>query len=419
MAFISLGLNHHCAPVDIRERAAFNESDLPRAFEALKALPEINEAVILSTCNRTELYLDANGQAMDRLVAWMHEYFGAEANEFTPYLLKFQDTDAVQHLLQVCAGLDSLVLGEPQIFGQVKHAFAVGQAQGAVGPELNNLFQQVFAVAKQVRTETEIGANPVSVAYAAVHLSKKIFADIHKKRALLIGAGETIELVGRHLQSQGVTQFIIANRSIERAQKLADELGGEALTLPELPSVLHRGDMVFSSTASPLPILGKGAVETALRKRKNEPMLMIDIAVPRDIEAEVKGLDDVLLYTVDDLAGIIDAGRAAREAAAQKAREIIKKEAQAVVAKMRANSAKSVIKYARAQAQALQNDELERARAKLQAGERPEYVIDELAHRLVQKFMHKPSQAMSAAALKQDFEFLDNAKTLFGLQDPE
>ncbi|MCV6626661.1 MAG: glutamyl-tRNA reductase, partial [Cellvibrionaceae bacterium] len=330
MMLLALGINHNTAPVDIRERVAFAPDTQAAALRGLCQALAVEEAAILSTCNRTEVYTWGQAGA-DDLLGWLGQFHQLSAAQIEPYHYSLVDGAAVEHMMRVAAGLDSLVLGEPQILGQMKDAYAYATEVGTVGRGLHYGFQQVFNIAKRVRSETQIGANPVSVAFAAVSLAQQIFSDLKEDTALLIGAGETIELVARHLHNNGIKKLIVANRTLARAQALADELkvgsnGGasaEAILLSDIPEQLQRADIVISSTASQLPLLGKGAVESALKKRKHKPMFMVDIAVPRDIEAEVDELQDVYLYTVDDLRSVIDENRKSRENEAKKAELIV------------------------------------------------------------------------------------------------
>ncbi|WP_455202667.1 glutamyl-tRNA reductase, partial [Kaarinaea lacus] len=323
MSILAFGINHKTAPVDIRERVAFEPGEICHALKDLVSQPAINEAAIISTCNRTELYCGLEKNDLAMIVNWLRKYHELGERDIQPYVYAHPDHDAVRHLLRVASGLDSMVLGEPQILGQMKDAYSAANEAGTLGGLLDRLFQHTFAVAKQVRTDTQIGASPVSVAFAAVSLSKQIFSELSNHTALLIGAGETIELAARHLHESGIGRMIIANRTIERAHNLAAEFNAYAISLPDIPGHLAEADIVISSTASPLPILGKGSVESALKVRKHRPILMIDIAVPRDIESEVGDLDDVYLYTVDDMQEIIQEGLRSRQEAAEQAEEII------------------------------------------------------------------------------------------------
>ena len=316
MALLSLGINHLTAPVDIREKVAFAPEQLTPALHELQGIPAVNESVIVSTCNRTEIYCDASSDCSDVITHWLTSHHGINENSLLPYLYRHSDQEVARHLFRVASGLDSMVLGEPQILGQLKNSYDRARGDNAINSILDRLFQHSFSVAKRVRTDTEIGSNPVSVAFAAVNLSKQIFGNLEELHALLIGAGETIELVARHLKSQQIGSITIANRSLERARLLADQIGAAAVQINTMPEQLPRADIVISSTASQLPILGKGAIESALKQRKHKPIFMVDLAVPRDVEPEVNDLDDVYLYSVDDLQSVIQQNMENRQQAA-------------------------------------------------------------------------------------------------------
>jgi glutamyl-tRNA reductase len=321
MALHVLGINHQTAPVSLREKVAFAPDSLAPALASLRALPQVREAVLLSTCNRTELYAhsDDDGQA---LAGWLSAHPEA-GGDLQAYLYRHRDADAVRHLFRVASGLDSLVLGEPQILGQVKQAWSAARQAGALGGQLDRLFQQAFATAKRARTDTRIGANPVSVASTAVRLAQESFARLSDSTVLLIGAGETIELAARHLVEAKAQRLLVANRTLAHAQELASRHGGMALPLAELDKHLAEADIVISATASRTPILHRAQVEHALRLRRHRPMLLLDLAVPRDIDSDVSGLRDVFLYTVDDLERAIEDNRRSRREAAQQAEAII------------------------------------------------------------------------------------------------
>jgi glutamyl-tRNA reductase len=429
MSLLAFGINHKTAPVDIRERVAFAPGRLTDALKDLVSSAKIQEAAIVSTCNRTELYCDsglptAAGAGPKRrehgiIVDWFREYHKLEKRDIEPYLFIHPDQEAVRHMLRVASGLDSLVLGEPQILGQIKDAYATATEAGTMGGQLDRLFQHTFSVAKQVRTDTAIGASAVSVAFAAVSLSKQIFDNFDKRTALLIGAGETIELAARHLHQNDIGRMIIANRTVENAHTLAHEVGAYAISLTEINDHLAEADIVISSTASPLPILGKGSVESALKKRKHKPMLMVDIAVPRDIEPEVNNLNDVYLYTVDDLQDIIQEGLRSRQEAAQQAEEIIDTEVSHFMHWLQSLDAVSTIRAMRENAQSQRDVELERALRLLQSGKNAEQVIAEMANRLTNKLIHTPSVQLKKAGYDARKEIFDAARELYDLKDPE
>jgi len=430
MSIITLGLNHKTAPVEIRERLAFSPESLSGAVKSLSALKNIKEAAILSTCNRTELYCNISDsdtsdqdkltkQAISQVTEWLIQFHGLNNNEVDQHLYAHDHADSIRHALQVACGLDSLVLGEPQILGQMKQAFAHANEQGTMGNLLGKLFQHAFSVAKQVRTDTEIGSSPVSVAFAAVNLSKQIFADMDKQTALMIGAGETIELAARHLHGSNIKRMIIANRSVDKGQSLADQFGAEAIALPQIPDFLHQADIVISSTASPLPILGKGAVENALKKRKHKPMFMCDIAVPRDVEAEVGELDDVFLYTVDDLHEIIQENIESRQEAAEQAREIIENQVDDFLNWERALDSVEVIRDIRESTENIANEILEKAQKQLSQGKSPEEAMAFLARSLTNKLLHQPSATLRQKGEEGRHDLLDFTRSLFINNDPK
>lgn len=416
MSLLALGLNHKTAPIDIREQASFAQDTLGDSLRELKKINGVNEAAIISTCNRTEIYCGIESDSVSDVIAWMHVHLNASNPEqFSPYLFQHFDQNAVQHLLRVCSGLDSMILGEPQILGQIKQAFQLASENGTVGKQLAQLFQHAFTVAKQVRTDTAIGSSPVSVAFAAVSLAKQIFGDLSAQSALLIGAGETIELAARHLYSSGIGSMTIANRTLQRAQLLGEEYSATAVEIRDIPNVLHKADIVIASTAAPLPILGKGAVEDALRKRRHEPMLMVDIAVPRDIEPQVSELDDVFLYTVDDLQNVVEEGRKSRQKAADQAEEIVFTQVDQFMRKLRAMSAMGTIKEFRQNANGLQQELLEQSVQQLHNGEDPEKVLRRFAHNFTNKLLHTPSARLREAGEDGRMDVIESAATLFGL----
>jgi glutamyl-tRNA reductase len=414
MALITLGLNHKTAPVDIRERVAFGPDIIVGALRSLLEQGRVDEGAILSTCNRTEIYCRADDA--DQVADWLARFHGLELETIAPYLYYHREQESVRHLLRVASGLDSMVLGEPQILGQVKSAYQTACDAGATGKLLGRLFQHCFTVAKQVRTDTAIGRSPVSVAFAAVSLARQIFADLSKQTALLIGAGETIELAARHLEQQGIGRIIVANRTVERAHNLANQFGGYAIGLTEIHAHLAEADIVISSTASPLPVLGKGAVESALKKRRHRPMFMVDIAVPRDIEAEVGSLKDVYLYTVDDLQEVIEENMRSRQEAAEAAQEIIDLHTGEFMGWLRSLDAVNMIQDFRRQSEALRDEVLERALGQLRGGKSPEESLRFLAHTLTNKFLHAPSSRLRQASSEGELSLLQAAETLFRLK---
>ncbi|MBT8766166.1 glutamyl-tRNA reductase [Pseudomonas boanensis] len=417
MAFLALGINHKTASVDVRERVAFTPEQLVEALQQLCRVTPSREAAILSTCNRSELYLEQDQPCIDEVLAWLAGYHNLSLEELRACAYVHQDDDAVRHMMRVAAGLDSMVLGEPQILGQMKSAYAVAREAGTVGPLLGRLFQATFSTAKTVRTDTAIGENPVSVAFAAVSLAKQIFADLHRSQALLIGAGETITLVARHLHEQGVKRIVVANRTLERASMLAEEFGAHAVLLADMPQELVNSDIVISSTASQLPILGKGAVERALKQRRHKPIFMVDIAVPRDIEPEVGELDDVYLYTVDDLHEVVAENLKSRQGAAQAAEELVGAGVDDFMQRLRELAAVDVLRAYRQQAERHRDDELAKALRLLQNGSSAEEVLAQLARGLTNKLLHAPSVQLKKLSADGRFDALSVAQELFALDE--
>ena len=415
MKLLVIGLNHKTAPIEVRERLTFGPDIIAGALRDLRGHDGVHEAVILSTCNRTEIYCAAEDGGEETVRHWLGGFHGVEHERVNPFIYAHAGRDAVTHLLRVGCGLDSMVLGEPQILGQVKSAFQTATDCGSTGKLITRLFQHAFSVSKTVRTDTAIGSSPVSVAFAAVSLARQIFSDLSQQTALLIGAGETIELVARHLHQNGIGRIIVANRTVERAHEVAAQFDGFAIALTEIANHLSEADIVISSTASPLPILGKGTVERALKKRRHRPMFMVDIAVPRDIEPEVASLSDVYLYTVDDLQGVIDEGLRSRQAAALEAEEIVAFHSEEFMGWLRSLDAACVIQDYRKSAEQLRDEVLERARRQLEAGKSAPDVLAFLAHTLTNKLLHAPSARLRQAAREGEAHILEAANELFQL----
>jgi len=411
MSLVALGINHQTAPVSLRERVAFNGDALARALAALRSLPQVQEVALLSTCNRTELYAmaDDHGAA---LAEWLATH-PAEAGDLHAYLYRHEDADAVRHLFRVATGLDSLVLGEPQILGQVKEAWAAARAAGTLGGQLDRLFQGAFATAKRARTDTRIGANPVSVASTAVRLAQESFARLEDSTVLLIGAGETIELAAKHLSDGKVKRLLVANRTLAHAQELASRHGGVALPLAELDRHLAEADVVISATAAREPIVMRAQVAAALSQRRHRPMLLLDLAVPRDIEADVAKLKDVFLYSVDDLERAIEENRRSRREAAQEAEAIIELQTARFVETLHASTRQAPLKRLRAHGERTRAEALAKARQQLASGEQPEAVLELLAHTLTNKLLHAPTVALREAALTGDADLARAAERLF------
>ncbi len=418
MTLLTVGINHNTAPVAVREQLAFTHDILRPSLRSLLAVNGISEAAILSTCNRTEIYCSADTEDRSVLVDWVANHKQLAFADIHPYLYCHTDNHFIRHVFRVASGLDSMVLGEPQILGQMKVAYQIANEAGTLGKQLGKLFQYTFNTAKKVRTDTAIGSSPVSVAFAAVQFAQQIFDQLDQQTALLIGAGETIELAARHLSEQGVKKLIIANRTYQRAHNLAMQFNGYAIELADITKHLAEADIVIASTASPLPILGKGSVESALKKRKRKPMFMVDLAVPRDIEAEVDQLRDVYLYTLDDLQQTIDQNMQSRRVAAAQAEEIIDAQVGHFLAWLRAQSAQTIIKDYRHSAELARDELLSKAIASLKNGTQAEEVLNRLAHGLTNKLLHTPSSQIRLAAEQERHDLLAAALEIFKLDPP-
>jgi glutamyl-tRNA reductase len=404
MSLVVVGINHRTAPVDVRERVVFEPARVPDALRELASLPPVEEAVIVSTCNRTEIYcVTQAGNA--ELGDWLQRYHQL-GSSIHHCLYHLDDMKAVTHAFSVASGLDSMVLGEPQILGQLKDAYRTAQDTGTTGPVLNRLFQAAFSVAKRVRTETQIGANAVSVASAAVAMAKNVFANLENRTALMVGAGETIALAARHLHADGLRRMIVANRSIDRARELAAEFQGFAIGLDEIPVHLKEADIVVASTASPNAIITREMAVQALRARKRRPMFMVDIAVPRDIEPEVAELEDVYLFTVDDLQSVVNENMENRRQAAREADKMIASEVDRFELQLRTRGAAPTIRRLREEAEHVRQHTLEQARRMLAAGRATDEVIEFLSATLTNRLIHAPSQRLRDAAESGDDEII-------------
>lgn len=412
-----LGINHHTAPVELRGKVAFPPEQIDSALADLCSLDIVEEAVILSTCNRTEVYCASPEDNAAAISDWLCDYHKLDPRLLKPHLYSYSDSTAVRHILRVAAGLDSVILGEPQILGQMKAAYQQSADQKWVDTQLNRLFQNTFAVAKQIRTDTAIGASPVSVAFAAVSLARQIFGNLKDNTALLIGAGETIELAARHLHEQGIGQIVIANRTAERAHELAAQFNGYGISLDEIPTPLATADLVISSTGSPQALLNKKMVSAALAGRKHRPILMIDIAVPGDIAPDVGEIEDIYLYSVDDLEEVIKENLASRQKAALQAEEIIEVQVDRFMAWTRSLNAVPSIQTYREHASAIGEQEITKARRMLASGKHPDDVIETLAHNIVNKLAHEPSVNLRRAAAEGKSGMLETVRALFSLKD--
>lgn len=418
MPLLALGLNHQTAPVSLREKLAIGPAALPEALRTLTAQPGVVEAALLSTCNRTEVYCQIDAGAEHLPARWLAEFGQLRLDQLEAYLYRHEDAAAVRHLFRVATGLDSMVLGEPQILGQVKEAWQAARGQGAIKTPLDRLFQQTFAVAKRARTDTHIGAHPVSIAFAAVRLAQRVFSALDQATVLLIGAGDTVELAARHLADHKVKRLLVANRTLEHAQTLASRFGGMALPLDDLGRHLADADIVLSATASRDPILGRDMVAAALRQRRRRPMFLLDLAVPRDIEPTTATLEDVFLYTVDDLEQVIDESRRSRREAAEQAEAIIELQVEHYLAWWRASDDRDTLKRLRQDGEATRDAVLARASALLAQGKTPQQALEYLAHTLTNKLLHAPSAGLRQAALQGDRDVLHAAARLFRADAP-
>lgn len=413
MSIVVVGINHRTAPVEVRERVVFEPARMPDALRDLASRPDVRESVIVSTCNRTELYcVTENGGA--ELGKWLEQYHEL-GSSIDHCLYQMSDMRAVAHAFSVASGLDSMVLGEPQILGQLKDAYRTAQEAGTTGPMLNRLFQATFSVAKRVRTETEIGANAVSVASAAVAMAKTVFASFENRTALLVGAGETIALAARHLHADGLRRMIVANRSIDRARELAAEFQGFAIGLEEIPAHLREADILVASTASPNAIITREMTEQALRARKRRPIFMVDIAVPRDIEAEVAGLEDVYLFTIDDLQSVVNENMENRRQAAREADQLIASEVDRFELQLRTRGAAPTIRRLREEAEHARQHTLEQARRMLAHGRSTDEVLEFMSTTLTNRLIHAPSQRLRDAAESGDSEIIETIADIYRL----
>jgi glutamyl-tRNA reductase len=419
MALVTLGLSHHRAPVEARERLAFTEADLAAAMLRLRGLPDVNEAAIISTCNRTEIMAVTSLDSESRLLEWWRRERQAPEGYIEKFAYAHRDLGSVTHSLRVASGLDSMIVGEPQILGQMKQSYALANEVRSIGPVLSRLFQHAFSVAKLVRSQTQVGAHPVSVAYAALQMARRIFADLKDQTAVLIGAGEMIQLVARHLHQHGVGRIVVANRSLERAEKLAREVHGYAISLNDLANYLPDADLVISSTAARDFVLGRPMMERAVRSRRRKPVFMIDLAVPRDIDPKIAELEDIYLYTIDDLRAVIAENLKLREEAARQAELLISTQAEAFSRWLESRDAGRTIQELRARARLSRDEVLDKARRKLAAGESIDDVLGFVADTLSNKILHAPSQVLRKADAVEQALLLNAARKLFELPDDE
>jgi glutamyl-tRNA reductase len=417
MQLFAFGINHQTAPLNVREQVAFNPETMEPALRDLVGHGAAKEATILSTCNRTEVY--CNTQAPEQPINWLAGFHKLQPAEIEPYLYTMPRDQAVKHAFRVASGLDSMVLGEPQILGQMKQAVRSAEQAGTLGFLLHKLFQRTFSVAKDVRSQTEIGANLVSMAAAAVKMAERIYPSIADQNVLFIGAGEMIELNAVHFAAKSPKQITVANRTLERAQVLARRINGQAIMLSELPEQLAHHDIIVTCTASPLPILGKGLLERALKQRKHRPLYIVDLAVPRDVEAEVAELDDVFLYTVDDLGELVKDGLDARQNAVKEAEVIIDAGVANFIHWMESREVVPTIRALRDHVDRQRRHELEKAQRLLAKGESPDKVLEVLSNGLTNKFLHAPTHALNQMQTSEREAFLDIIHRLYQLRHPE
>ena len=413
MQLYVIGVNHTTAPIQIRENVAFNSEHLAGALREL-TLHDAAEAAILSTCNRTELYCSAENP--EKPLQWLSQYHKLDVSKLQPYIYTLPNDEAVKHAFRVASGLDSMVLGEAQILGQFKQSVKIAQDAGTLGSLLHKLFQRTFEVAKEVRTNTDVGANSISMAAAAVKLAQRIFGDISEQKVLFIGAGEMIELCADHFATQKPKSMTVANRTLERGSLLAEKIGGHAILLNDLPDCFAEFDIVITSTASQLPIVGLGMVERAIKVRRHRPIFMVDLAVPRDVEPEVADLDDVFLYTVDDLAQVVSDGIINRQEAAVDAEIIVTARVEHFMQWLKKRDAVPTIKALRDQAEITRLSELEKAIKLIQKGESPEKVLEALSNALTNKFLHAPSHALNQAHGEEHAKLEDVIKQLYQIK---
>lgn len=413
-----LGLNHNTAPVEIREQVVFEGDAVNRAISAVAALPGVSETVVLSTCNRTEFYIESEAAGHDEIRAWLETDLSLDGDAMAS-LFSVESEDAIRHLFRVACGLDSMVLGEPQILGQLKDAFRQAEQLGSVGPKLSRLFHHTFSVAKKVRTDTEIGSSPVSVAYAAVSLASQFFAGFSRHTAILIGAGVTIELVAKHLCAKDIGRLFIANRDLARARRLASAFDGFALPLSELEGTLPEADILISSTASREPIVTFDQMQSAISARKQQPVFAVDIAVPRDLDPRISELNNVYLYSVDDLDKVILEGQSSREEAVVDASRILDDETRRYLTVERSREVAPIITSLRDHGDLVREQVLEQARRRLAKGSDSDEVIEYVASALIKKLLHQPSVRLRKAGEESDREFVRIASELFGLDGDE
>ena len=419
MPLFTIGISHHTAPIEIREKVAISRAEYPARVNQLRALPGVEEILILGTCNRTEIYCLSSQSGKEALLEWVHQSNGIPPGELDRHFYAYEGEDAARHLIRVASGLDSLVLGETQILGQLKDAWQQAHDSGSLGTVLDRLFQHTFAAAKSIRTKSGISEHPVSVAYTAVVLARQIFGDLDKTTVALVGAGEMVQLCGRYLRDHGSAELLILNRSRDAAEELAEELGASAMTLDRLTEALPRADILISSTASPGPVIRKADIKAALRQRRHRPMFLVDIAVPRDVEPEVAKLKDVYLYTIDDLQHVVDENMQQRNNAAERAQADVDEAVAGFMRWLYGIRAGRTLKRMREHSHHFEADLTNRALKRLKAGHDPGEVLQQMASTLTNKILHAPSKRLRQAAEERDYEVLKAADRIFRLAEPE
>ena len=419
MALLALGINHATASLGLRERLAIPPEATPRALESLRASGPVAAAAILSTCNRTEVYVDHDGEGEAATCAWLSEFQGVRLSELTPTLYRHSDADAVRHVFRVATGLDSLIVGEPQILGQLKEAYRLAHAARSLSGPLDQMLQRAFAAAKDVRTETQVGAGAVSVAYAAVRLAGQVFDQMDQRSALLIGAGETLQLTARHLVSAGVKRIVVANRTLDRARALASRVGGVAVRLSDIDMHLVDCDVLIAAVQVDTALIDAARVRRAMKARRYRPLFAVDLGVPRNVDPAVGEVSDVYLYTVDDLRAVVDEGLNERRHAARQAEHLIDVHVSAFMGWWRERAAGEAISVMRQRADVARADVLAKAQRRLAAGESPEAVLEFLSHTLTNRLLHRPTVGLRSAAALGDSEFLEMASRLLSLEPAE
>jgi glutamyl-tRNA reductase len=422
MPLFTIGISHHTAPIEIREKVAITRSEYAGRVQELCAMPGVEEVIILGTCNRTEIYCLSSETGKETLLDWIHQINDINPGELDEHFYGYQGAEAARHLIRVASGLDSLVLGETQILGQLKEAWQLAHDAGSMGKVLDRLFQHTFAAAKAIRTQSGISDHSVSVAYTAVVLARQIFGELRAQTVVLVGAGEMVQLCGRHLREQGVARLLIVNRSKEKAEELAAELDATALTLDKLNEALPEADILISSTASPEPVIRRGDIKAALKKRRHRPMFLVDIAVPRDIEPQISTLKDVYLYTIDDLQQVVDENMQQRNKAAKSAQSDVDAAVDDFLRWMYGLRAARSLKRIRKQSHDHEKDLTEKALRRLRAGKDPEEVVQQLASTLTNRILHLPTKRLRELAESQDYELLKAADRIFrpdGQEDEE